>query len=211
MRWSPIILCGWPGLARLWTKGHWPSLWIAIGFSLLVNLALISSFIWPKLLGEDFPFIAWPLILVVWFSSAWVAYRSLPELLSVGSSPAVIDPILSDTLFIQAQNEYLRGNWAEAESLLHKQLERNPRDIQSRLLLATLFRHNRQMEQARNHLEELRKFDESIHWEFEIERELQLIELIEEQDPDEALTGNNNYLSELPEDEVVLSETAQND
>ena len=205
MRWGPIILCGWPGLARLWTKGRWPSLWIAIGFSLLVNLALISTFIWPQLLGENFPFLGWPLIFVVWISSAWVAYRSLPELLSVGSAPDDVDPESCDTLFIRAQGEYLKGNWTEAKELLVQQIEKNSRDIQSRLLLATMFRHTRCMKEAREQLVELKKFDESTHWDFEIQRERQLIELIEKQEPEEALPGNNNYLSELPDDEVVIS------
>ena len=211
MRWSPILLCGWPGLARLWTKGHWASLWIAIGFSLLVNLALISTFVWPLLLGENFPFFAWPLIFVVWFSSAWVAYRSLPELLSVGSAPDELDIEQSDTLFIQAQGEYLKGNWDAVEGLLTRRLEKKHRDIQSRLLLATLFRHTRRMDLARQQINELGKFDESVHWDFEIGREKKLIELIEQQDPEDVLRGNNNYLSELPEDEVILSSAALSD
>ncbi len=211
MRWSPIILCGWPGLARLWTKGHWTSLWIAIGFSLLINLALVSTFVWPLLLGENFPYFAWPLILVVWFSSAWVAYRSLPELLTVGSAPDELETERSDTLFIRAQGEYLKGNWDAAERLLARQLTDNHRDIQSRLLLATLFRHTRKMDLAREQISELGKFDESVHWDFEIQREKQLIELIEQQDPEDVLRGNNNYLSELSEDEVVLSDTARSD
>ncbi len=211
MRWGPTILCGWPGLARLWTKGHWPSLWIAIGFSFLVNLALISTFVWPQLLGDSFPIVAWPLILVVWIASASVAYRSLPELLSVGSAPDVVDISTDDTLFIRAQAEYLNGSWTDAERLFVQQLEKNPRDVQSRLFMATMFRHRRRMKQAREQLAEIQKFDESLHWEFEIQQEKKLIELIEKQNPIEAETGNNNYLSELSGDDVVLSETGSDD
>lgn len=201
MRWGPTILCGWPGLARLWTKGDWSSLWIAIGFSLLVNLTLVSTFVWPQLLGDSFPAVAWPLILVVWIASAFVAYRSLPELLSIGSAPDVIDLTTDDTLFIQAQAEYLNGSWAEAEQLLARQLERNPRDVQARLLLATLYRHTRRLKPAREQMIEIKKFDESIHWEFEIQREIQLIELIEKQDPNE----------DEPDDDALYSEHSDHD
>ncbi len=210
MRWTPIFLCGWPGLARLWTKGHWNSLWVAIGFSLLVNLALISTFVWPQLLGKDFPLIVWPLILVVWIVSAWVAYRSLPELLTIGAEPTEVDTESIDTLFIRAQNEYLKGDWATAEQFLIRRLELDPRDVQSRLLLATLFRHSRRLKLAVEQLDELNKFDESIHWNFEIDRERQLIELIRDQTPEEARNGNNNYLSEMSDhsvDEVVISKS----
>lgn len=204
MRWGPTILCGWPGLARLWTKGHWPSLWIAIGFSLLVNLALISTFVWPQLLGESFPIVAWPLILVVWIAAGTVSYRSLPELLSVGSAPDEVDPSRNDTLFIRAQAEYLKGNWTEAQRLLVQQLEENSRDVQSRLLLATLFRHTRQIKLAHEQLTEIRKFDQSVHWDFEIQREQQLIEQIEEQVPIESESPHDSDLSEHPDHEAVI-------
>lgn len=210
MRWGPIILCGWPGLARLWTKGHWPSLWIAMGFSLLVNLALISTFVWPKLLGDDFPFIAWPLIFVVWMASTWVSYRSLPELLSIGSAPDRVEAETNDTLFIRAQAEYLKGNWTDAEKLFVRQLEENSRDVQSRLFLATLFRHTRRLRQAQEQLLEIRKFDESAHWNFEIQREQDLIKSIEEQSSPEP-TKPNLDPSEHSEDEVVLSDVGPND
>ena len=144
-------------------------------------------------------------------ASSVVAYRSLPELLSVGSAPDVVDLDTDDTLFIRAQAEYLNGSWVEAERLLTRQLEENPRDVQSRLFLATLFRHTRRMKQAREQLVKIRKFDESVHWDFEIQREILLIELIEKQNPNEPQSGNDNYLSELPEDEVVLSEKGSND
>jgi hypothetical protein len=174
-------------------------------------LALISTFVWPQLLGDSFPWVAWPLILVVWIASAVVAFRSLPELLSVGPAPDVIDLNSDDTLFIRAQAEYLNGSWAEAERLLARQLEENPRDVQSRLFLATLFRHTRRMNQARNQLVRLKKFDEWIHWDFEIQREQRLIELIEKQNPTEAKTGNNNYLSAVSDEKVSVPETASPD
>lgn len=211
MRWGPTILCGWPGLARLWTKGDWSSLWIAIGFSLLVNLTLVSTFVWPQLLGDSFPAVAWPLILVVWIASALVAYRSLPELLSVGSAPDVIDSTADDTLFIRGQAEYLKGSWTEAEKLLVRQLKKNPRDVQSRLYLATLYRHTRRLALAREQLIEIKKFDESIHWDFEIHRENQLIELIDKQDPSESEPGIGKTLSEHSENDGVLTETGSND
>lgn len=211
MRWGPTILCGWPGLARLWTKGHWPSLWIAIGFSLLVNLALISTFVWPQLLGDSFPIVAWPLISVVWITSALVAYRSLPELLSIGSAPDVVEMSSDDTLFIRAQAEYLKGSWTDAERLFVRQLEKNPRDVQSRLFLATLFRHTRRIKQAHEQLAEIQKFDESVHWDFEVQREKQLIELIEKQIPIEPNTGNDKVDSEHSGEDAVLSEAGSDD
>ncbi|MDA8563475.1 tetratricopeptide repeat protein, partial [Mariniblastus sp.] len=85
---------------------------------------------------------------------------------------------ITDTLFIQAQHEYLSGDWQAAESLLRQRLGRFPRDVESRLLLATLLRHDRRLEQASDQLDTMTKLDESHAWDFEIRRERRLIQLI---------------------------------
>lgn len=179
-QWGPILLCGWPGLAGLWFRGHFSSLLLAIGFSVLLNVALISSFLWPWSLGEAFPAVAWPLILLVWSVSAVLAYRRLPDYLAIPASEKVADQRSGDTLFIQAQSEYLKGHWEEAKSLLKRQLNQNHRDVEARLLLATLFRHTRQFTAASQMLREIEKFDEAYEWRFEISRERELLNQVQQ-------------------------------
>ena len=200
MQWGSYLLCGWPGLPGLWFKGQTSSLVVAIGFSILLNLALISSFIWPNSLGETFPLIAWPIILLIWSTSTWVAYQSLSDVMAVPVSEKVAQPERPDTLFVQAQREYLGGHWEEAESLLRRRIERQPRDMEARLLLATLLRHTRRLEDASNQLIEMQRFDNSQEWNFEIDREVRLIELIAhhemevtrfDQSDDEATAGSD--------------------
>ena len=183
MRWGPVLMCCWPGLARLWLRGQWSSLLMAIGFAILLNLALVSTFLWPSSLGETFPLVAWPMIIIVWSASAWVACKSSPDVMAVGRQPRQNQVETTDTLFNQAQREYLKGHWTEAESILSRRLESEPRDMESRLLYATMLRHMRRLDDAREELKLLQKFDESIRWEFEIHRERQLIELIEQAAP----------------------------
>ena len=48
----------WPGMSRLWLKGHWSGLFTALLFAGLLNLAIASRFIWPELLP---PALAWSL------------------------------------------------------------------------------------------------------------------------------------------------------
>jgi len=205
MSWGPLLLCGWPGLPGLWYRGQMSSLLVAIGFSILLNLALVSTFLWPWSLGGTFPVVAWPMILLIWGTSAWVAYHGLTDVMTVPVSEKVADPDRPDTLFIQAQGEYLSGHWEEAESLLLRRIENAPRDMESRLLLATLSRHSRRLEQASLHLSDMERFDESFEWGFEIDRERQLIELIrqheeleelvdqeKDKDVDDVLPSNND-------------------
>jgi len=178
MRWGPLLMCGWPGLPGLWFRGQLSSLLVAVGFSILLNLALVSTFLWPWSLGETFPIVAWPVILLIWGASSWVAYHRLTDVMSVKVSEKVADPERPDTLFIQAQREYLGGHWEEAELLLKRRIENAPRDMESRLLLATLLRHSRRMDEASIQLDEMQRFDESFEWDFEMDRERQLIDLI---------------------------------
>ncbi len=178
MNWGRIVLCSWPGLPGLWLRGQTFSLIIALGFTVLLNLALVSTFLWPKLLGEAFPIVTWPIILLVWTTSIVFAYKTMPEW---SQAPKISEPderIPSDALFIRAQTEYLKGDWDEAERLLRRCLEIWPRDIEARLLLATLLRHSRRLFDASEELAQLLKFDESINWISEIHREQRLIELI---------------------------------
>ena len=189
-----LALCGWPGLARLWMRGSWSALALAIGFSVLLNIALVATFAWPTLLGDTFPAVAWPIIIVIWVISVVVSYRmigswSSPPVMAAETKVAEKGEFLkeneSDTLFNRAQGEYLKGNWIEAEALLKRQLSSNERDVESRLLLATLFRHTRQWDLAENELETMQRFDASVHWQFEIQRERELIHQIKADDRDD--------------------------
>ena len=186
MDWGSRLLCSWPGLPGLWYRGHFSSLLLAVGFAIVLNLALISSFVWPHCLGETFPAVAWPTLLILWTVAAYVSVSTLPDVMSVASTAKVSADETSDTLFIQAQHEYLSGDWQAAESLLRQRLGRFPRDVESRLLLATLLRHDRRLEQASDQLDTIKKIDESYAWDFEIRRERKLIQLILEHEAAES-------------------------
>jgi len=178
MNWGTYVLCGWPGLPGLWHRGRVSSLAGAVGFSLLLNMAIVATFIWPKLLGEFFPLIVWPFLTLVWMTSFGLAYKGLP----IWSQPVKISPPeqpqQSDVLFLRAQQEYLKGDLDKAEKILRKCLDLWPRDIEARLLLATLLRHSRRLYDASEELENLLKYDESINWIQEIRNEQRLIQLV---------------------------------
>ncbi len=197
MRWGQLLLCGWPGLAQLWLRGSYPALIFAIGFSILLNVTVVSSFLWPSLLGNFFPAVAWPTLLLAWLASAVISLRMVEQLagppkmsseqernnfsdkkigFSAHDEPSVENRELSHTLFNRAQHEYLMGHWAEAESLLKHRLDQTERDIEARLLLATMFRHTERFDDATHQLTQMEKFDDAVHWSFEIARERQLIE-----------------------------------
>jgi hypothetical protein len=170
---------------------------LAIAFSILLNLAIISTFIWTQIFADSaFTAIAWPVILTIWAATAWIAFQNLPDVMSVKSKACQTVLDSSDALFLDARGEYLKGHWETARLLLLKQLSQTPRDIESRLLLATLYRHTRQFNDAYAQLETLEMFDESSTWESEIRREQKLLELIiqhESSPPDlQEVSGQTN-------------------
>lgn len=173
-------LCLWPGLARLWLRGEWASLLLATGFSLLLNAAILTTFVWPEWLGPGFVSSIWPVLGLVWGVSLWGSWRQRAELF--GGSPvatdesAAKDPAAYDRLFIEAQGEYLKGDWERARTLLERQLERFPRDAASRLLLATLLRRAGRLDEAEEQLIVLGKLDHAAPWLQEIGAEQRLIE-----------------------------------
>ncbi len=165
-------LCLWPGLAGLWLRGQWGSLGLAVSFSLLLNLALAGSFVWPDLPGPHFSLVAWPLLAVAWLVSLGISWKSLDRM----ADPRQFAGAGDDTLFIQAQTEYLKGDWELCEQLLVRRLTDHPRDLASRLLLATTLRRAGRRDTARQHLDTIQKIDGWQIWQAEIHRERGLLD-----------------------------------
>ena len=211
MNWGQLLLCGWPGLAQLWCRGSYWALYWAIGFSIVLNLALVSTLLWPAFLGDIFPVVIWPVIFFVWLVSTWTSVNTVEQLsvppkmsseqerneFSAEKSGIINDvdesslnEAGSHTLFNRAQREYLKGHWIEAETLLKERLDQAERDIEARLLLATLFRHTGKLDLALLELEQMQRFDDSVHWDFEMQRERQLIDQIRYSDDEVQIFSN---------------------
>jgi thioredoxin-like negative regulator of GroEL len=88
----------------------------------------------------------------------------------------------ADQLLVAAQEEYLRGNWFEAEATLVALLQASPEDAEARLLLATLLRRTHKLKEARSELERLGQLDAAERWRLEIGRELAAIAELEEEE-----------------------------
>lgn len=161
---SPYIICLWPGLPRLWLRGDWAALAIAVAFGAALNLVLVSSFVWPELLPPSFNLIGWFVLGTVWLASVCQAYRALPHL----REPPRVD---DRGLFIQAQAEYLKGHWFEAETLLRQLLRYCSRDVDVLLMLATLYRRTKRYDEATKQLDRLDRLDEARKWRSEIAQE----------------------------------------
>ena len=108
----------------------------------------------------------------MWLIFGWISWRFLDR---HGKAPETPDKT-DDTLFIQAQTEYLKGEFTQAELLLSQRLQTEPRDAEARLLLVSLYRRSERHDKARHQLANLQRLDASRAWKFEIAREQQFSE-----------------------------------
>jgi hypothetical protein len=188
LRWITVL---WPGLPQLWLRGEVSALGLAIGFSALLNLSILSTWGWTELLSLPLLLVAWCGVALIWLVSLVGGVVQLPRLCSVSA----FDP--TGDLFRAAQGEYLRGNWFEAELALNQLLERNPSDADARLMLATLLRRIGQPSEAAENLRRLAKSVGADKWQLEIARQERLLTLPAE-DPAQNVQLQDPAEYELP-------------
>lgn len=167
---TPWITYLWPGATQLWRHGAWSSLLLAVVFGLGLNLALLSTLVWSELFSPIIRNSTWLVVVVSWagfalFSRHWNHH----ELVSSESRT-------SDDQFAAALDHYLQGDWFEAQRILTALIRRNARDVDARLMLATLLRHTRRFDEAAQHLAFLQRLEDAGKWELEICREWELLQ-----------------------------------
>lgn len=157
----------WPGLPQLWLDGAVSGLLMAVGCGAMLNLLLLSSYVWSELLTPGQLKAGWGAAAVVWLLAAAVSLRGRRRRKHWETAPAAVD------LFRAAISEYLRGHWYEAETLLGRLLTANAGDIEARLMWATLLRRTRRYAEAKTQLSLLERLDGAARWQEEIARECQ--------------------------------------
>jgi thioredoxin-like negative regulator of GroEL len=142
---------------------------VAVSFALVLNLALASSLVWTDLLPPMVRTATWLLAAVMWTASVISSYRWL------GASCMHDTDAAADVAYVSGVEQYLRANWFEAEAAFNRLIERDSRDIEARLMLATLCRHTGRPNEARAHLTGLQRLAGAEKWQQEIHRELGLL------------------------------------
>ena len=170
MRRMPWATYLWPGLPQLWDSGFWSGLVLAAGFALLLNLLLLASFVWIELLSSLHLRLGWLAAGSLWIGSAVISKRYGISG-RYGGRMASSSTASAEVLFREALSEYLQGSWFEAESILGRLLHQNQRDVEARLLLATLLRHTGRRPEALDQLERLERLRDAQLWAQEIAAE----------------------------------------
>ncbi len=165
MRRTPWTICLWPGLPQLWSHGSWSGLALAIGAAGVLNALLLVSFGWCELIGPGERIALWGGFAAAWIVAAAWSIRCRRRQAAAGD----IEP--ENDTFGQALDHYLRGDYYEAEQILEGLLRRNDRDLEARLMSATLLRHVGRLDEALQQLDLLACFEGADKWALEIENE----------------------------------------
>ena len=179
----------WPGLPWAWLRGSWAGLILATAFAICLNLCIITAWIWTSFIDLEMTFGIWTATAIIWIVSTVSAVSTFPQPL-VSSRDEV-----TDTLFIDARDAYLAGDWLRAETKLQTILTLSPTDGEAQLLFATLLRRVGRFVEAKKSLEKLERSDTGQPWQHAIRHELSLIkrdlqENSEEIDPDTDVDSN---------------------
>lgn len=169
MRRMRQIACLWPGLPQLWAFGSWSGLFLALVTAILLDLMILISFGWSELIGENWRITGWVAFGVFWIvASAWSVktYRR---------RAAVESPDRREDNFSEAVDHYLKGDYYQTEHVLGELLLQNLRDVDARLMLATLMRHTGRFDEAVGELDTLTRFEGADKWELEIQHERKLL------------------------------------
>jgi hypothetical protein len=166
MRWTT---CLWPGLPQLWAYGSWGGLALAIGTGVVLDLLLLGSVGWSELIGPGLRSALWAAFGVCWVIAAGWSARECRRWIAAGALDPREDP------FAEALDYYLKGDYYQAEHLLEGLLRRNLRDLDARLMLATLLRHTGRLNEAIRQLDTLARFEGAGKWELEMRRERELL------------------------------------
>jgi len=161
LRWLTLL---WPGWPQLWFAGAWSGLAIALGFAALLDLGLLASRMWTELFSPATRTAIWLMLAAIWTVSAAASWRWVGGLQIGRFRPADND------LFLQAREEYLKGNWFEAETALGRLLDRNVLDIEARLMRAALLARTARRKEATGELDRLTRMDGGENWRMEITR-----------------------------------------
>jgi hypothetical protein len=166
---SQWIASLWPGFTRAWVFGKWEGVLLAGLFTAALNTALLVTFGAHEithniaLVGS-----AWVLVVGFWAVGIWWRAHDLSRLRITNQNTAN----RNDSLLIEAQQNYLKGHWIEAESIVVQVLAQDSADIEARLLLASVQRRTLRTAEAQRTLLELQSHPAASKWQLEIESEL---------------------------------------
>jgi hypothetical protein len=166
MRAARCLTLAWPGLPWLWLRGSLMGLVLALAFAVVIDAAVIVTWIWSDLVELPVAIGIWTAAAAIFVVATVSAVQAFPPPIPLGRDAE------TEALFRAARDAYLARDWTGAETGLRSLLARSPADGEAQLLLGTLLRRVGRPTEARDALEKLSRADAGRAWQAVIEREL---------------------------------------
>lgn len=209
----------WPGLCRLWDRGSWAGLAVAVGFTVLANSLLLATLVYRDWMATDVQLAGYAMLAVIWLLAWWESRwdRRREALESSADSPPENLPVdkrsakraqQREEWFCEAQQCYLRGDWVAAEQKLLQLLKQDAKDVESRLMLATLWRHQRRDEEALRQLDQLERLEAASEWKYEIAVEREAV--LDKKLADEKQDAPQEHLDNTSRENTNSEDTNEN-
>ncbi len=161
-----VVLSTWPGLAQIWSGQEILGILLGVFFAAVLNVAVMARWIWPDALPVGSADFLATLAGVTWLAGLgytfwWIRYchpdRHRDEI---------------DRLFRQAQDNYLRGQWAESLRRIERVLAMDESDGDALMHLGTLYLRTQQPTLARRTFRQCLESKHGAKWRWEIQRAL---------------------------------------
>lgn len=182
LHWAAYL---WPGLPHLWVRGSLAGLTLALAFSVLLNVLVLATLVWPAWLESRLKFACAITALGLWIAALWetrgelrrlAAEREAAENQPTTENPSEPEENANDALLQQAQTSYLRGDWLDAERPLRAAIRADRDDFEARFWLVSVLRRSGRLRQAERMLRRLERLDAAEGWRHELRDERRRIE-----------------------------------
>jgi hypothetical protein len=160
----------WPGLPWLWLRGSRAGLLVAVAFAIVLDTAIVSTWVWTDLVDAEVAIGLWAAAAAVWLLGTVSALSAFPPPLQLTQDAA------TEKMFVEARDAYLAHDWLTAETKLLALLTLRPIDGEAQLLLASLLRRVGRTQEAKKALAKLARSDTGLRWHSAVLREQKLLE-----------------------------------
>lgn len=159
----------WPGLPWLWLRGSRAGLLVAVAFAIVLDIALVSTWVWTELVEVEVAVGLWASAGAIWLLGTISAVSAFPPPLVLTQDAA------TEKMFVEARDAYLARDWLAAETKLLALLTLRPVDGEAQLLLASLLRRVGRCSEAEKALNKLSRSDTGLRWQSAVARERRLL------------------------------------
>ncbi len=165
------LLSFWPGLAQIWTGQELLGLILAGFFAVVVNVAILSRWVWTGWLAPTWPPFLAALAVTTWVATMgytiWWLWRLHPE-----RHRQEIE-----RLFRESLEFYLQGRWSEARGRCEQILARDESDADCLMHLGLIYVRSGRADLARPVFRQCLDLESGRRWSWEIAEALRQLDM----------------------------------